>query len=380
MKVVELRWTPYALPFAAGVATAHGAWSAREGAIVQLRTGDGAIGAGDVAPLPSHGTADIAACLALLDDIAPRLLGAPIDDVLSRLDALIPDDAHFAPLRCALESAVLDATARGAGVSVARLLMADPLRAVWPARHVAVNALVDAASCAAAAAAAARARAAGFRDIKLKVGMAASIAGETARVAAVREVAGPAVRLRLDANGAWTEEQAVACIRALEPCAIDLVEQPIPPGEVAALRRVREAVRVPVAADESAAGLAAVRALIDAGAVDAVVVKLPVAGGPRRAREMVELATATGVASVVTSAFESGVGVAAALQLAATLPQPARACGLATLDLLADDLIVEPLRVVGGRMALPGAPGIGVTVDAPALARYAAGAERVVRA
>ncbi|MDE3094506.1 MAG: o-succinylbenzoate synthase [Chloroflexota bacterium] len=374
MKVVELRWTPYRIPFVAAVGTAHGAWSVREGAIVQLRTGDGAIGAGDVAPLPSHGTADIAACLALLDDIAPRILGTAIDDVPSRIDALVPDDAPFAPLRCALETALLDATARAAGVSVARLLTPDP------ARDVAVNALVDAAPCAAAAAAAARARAAGFRDIKLKVGMAASVAEETARVAAVRGAAGPAARLRLDANGAWTEEQAIARIRAMEPYAIDLVEQPIPPGDIFALRRVREAVPVPVAADEGAASLAAVRALIEARAVDAVVVKLPVVGGPRLAREMIALVTAAGVAPVVTSAFESGVGVAAALQLSATLPRPARACGLATLGLLADDLIAEQLRVDGGRMALPGAPGIGVTVDAPALARYAAGAERVVRA
>ncbi|MHB8514756.1 MAG: o-succinylbenzoate synthase [Dehalococcoidia bacterium] len=372
MRVVELRWTPYALPFTTAFATAHGGWRAREGAILQLRTDTGAIGAGDLAPLPSHGTAGGAACLALLDTLAPRLLGAAVDDLMSLVDALVLDRAPFAPLRCAIETAALDATARAAGVSVASLLSPQT------ASGVAVNALVDAAPCAVAAASAARAVAGGFRVIKLKVGMAGSAAEETARVAAVREACGPEVRLRLDANGAWTEEQAAERIHAVEQYGIELVEQPVPPGDIAALGRVRVAVRVPIAADESVTGVAAARALIDARAVDAIVVKAPVVGGPRPAREIIDLATRAGIAPIVTSAIESGVGVAAALQLAATLPRPVWACGLATLDLLADDVIVENLRITGGRMALPAAPGIGVTLDTLALARYSAGPERAV--
>jgi L-alanine-DL-glutamate epimerase-like enolase superfamily enzyme len=86
------------------------------------------------------------------------------------------------------------------------------------------------------------------------------------------------------------------------------------------------------------------------------------------------------VHTIVTSALDAGMGVAAALQLAATLPQPASACGLATLELLEDDLIAEQLKIRDGRMAVPDAPGIGVTLDERALVRYAAGPERVVRA
>ncbi len=206
------------------------------------------------------------------------------------------------------------------------------------------------------------------------------MAEEVARVAAVRDAAGPNVRLRLDANGAWTEEQAIATIRAIEQYDIDLVEQPVPPGDIAALHRVRAAVRIPIAADESVGGTDTVRALIDARAVDAIVVKLPVAGGVRRGAETCKLALGAGLGAIVTSALDCGIGVAAALQLAAMLPPASRGCGLATLGLLEDDLIVEELRIADGRMEVPRAPGIGVTLDEDALARYAAGAERVVRA
>ncbi len=373
MKLVELRCAPYAVPFAAEFATAHGGWRVREGAIVRLRTDTGVTGVGEIAPLPSHGAASNVECLSLLERIATRLLDEDIHALVAKMDALAGEGARYAPLRCGIETAALDAMARADGVSVAALMSQHA------ARDVAVNALVDAATCADASAAAARAVASGFRDIKLKVGIAGSIADEVARVAAVRDATGPDVRLRLDANGAWTEEQAIETICALEPYDIDLVEQPVPPGDPAALRRVRAAVGIPIAADESVIGIGAVHALVGARAVDAIVVKLPVAGGLYRGAKMAELAMRAGVGAIVTSALDCGIGVAAALQLAATLPPASRGYGLATLGLLEDDLIVEELPIVDGRMEVPRAPGIGVTLDEDALARYAAGPERVVR-
>jgi L-Ala-D/L-Glu epimerase len=77
------------------------------------------------------------------------------------------------------------------------------------------------------------------------------------------------------------------------------------------------------------------------------------------------------VECVVTSSMESGIGVTAALHVAAATPEMTLECGLATLDLLEDDLIVEPPRIEGGAMFVPGGPGLGVELDREALARYA---------
>jgi O-succinylbenzoate synthase len=189
-------------------------------------------------------------------------------------------------------------------------------------------------------------------------------------VAAVRDAAGPRVALRIDANGAWDVDTAIAMINAMEPYGIELVEQPVAAADVAGLRRVRDAVSVPVAADEAVTDAASAERLLAEGAADVLVVKPAVVGGLREARRIIELASVYGADAVVTSAFEAGPGVAAALHLAATLPRPARACGLATLELLADDLIERGPPVVDGRMVVPSGAGAGVTIDRAALARH----------
>jgi o-succinylbenzoate synthase len=373
VRLAELRWTPYALPFSRDFVTARGATRVREGAVVRVVTDDGVTGTGEIAPLPSHGTLALDAQLAMLESLADQLLGVETAELPSRLDVLLGARAGYGPIRCAVGTAALDAAADVAGVSLATQLSSAA------AASVRVNAVIDAASCADAAAAAGGTVARGFRDIKLKVGAAGDAVAEAARVAAVRAAVGPDVRLRLDANGAWSEDVAIATLRLLEQYGIDLVEQPVAVGDITSLVRVRRATGIPIAADESVSDAASVRALIDAAAVDAVVIKLPVVGGPLRAMEIAAIARAAGSDVVITSALESGIGLAAALHVAAAL-LPARACGLATLDLLEDDLIAGVLPVESGRISVPRGPGLGVCVDEGALARYAAGPERAVRA
>lgn len=375
MKLVELRWTPYALPFAAAFTTSRSRWSTREGIVLSMGTDTGASGTGEVASLPSHGTAPHAELLLALDEIARHLIGSAITDLARLVDELLGNSGggRSAPLRCGIEVAALAAEGCAAGVSVGQLLSphASP--------YVAVNAVIDAAGRQDVRAAAVRAVGRGFRNVKLKVGLTGHVPDEVARLAAMREAVGAGVRVTLDANGAWTEQQAMETLRALEPYNVDMVEQPVAVGDIGALRRVRDAVCIPIAADESVIGVESARALIGARAVDAVVVKLPVVGGPRHAMQIIQIAAAAGVAVTVTSALDSGIGVAGALHVAATLPQPAPACGLATLDLLEDDLIVEGLNIRDGRMAVPRTPGLGVTVDERAVSRFATGPERVMR-
>jgi len=178
---------------------------------------------------------------------------------------------------------------------------------------------------------------------------------EIARVAAVRAALGPAIRLRLDANGAWGVDEAIAIIRAVERYGIELVEQPAPVDDLAGLARVRAAVDTPIAADESVGGPEQARQVVEAGAADVLIVKPIPAGGLRRAREVIALAQAAGLRALVTTTIDSGVGVAAALHLAATLPAPPLACGLATGPLLVGDLIAAPLyaRAGAARSAWP---------------------------
>ncbi len=196
-------------------------------------------------------------------------------------------------------------------------------------------------------------------------------------MAAVRRALGPEVRLRIDANGAWRAEEAVSIIQALEEYGLEMVEQPVPAAEVEGMARVRAAVGVPIAADEAVTDLEAARRLLECGAADVLVVKAMVVGGPRPARRIAELAAAAGAAVVVTTSIDAGIGTAAALHLAATLPPDGPACGLATASLLVADIITRPLLAQGGRLELPQGPGLGIVLDEGKLARYG-GREREV--
>jgi L-alanine-DL-glutamate epimerase-like enolase superfamily enzyme len=159
-------------------------------------------------------------------------------------------------------------------------------------------------------------------------------------------------------------------IRALETYELEFVEQPVSPGNVEDLMHVREAVSTPIAADEDITDFDAVRRVLQLGAAQILVLKPMVVGGLSPARQIIELAQVAGAAVIVTTTIDAGVGVAAALHLAATLPHGSLACGLATGELLVSDLLVHPLAVRDGEMLLPEAPGLGIAVDEAELIHY----------
>jgi o-succinylbenzoate synthase len=197
----------------------------------------------------------------------------------------------------------------------------------------------------------------GFHTLKLKVG-AGSASGDLERVAAVRSAVGPAPRIRADANGAWSPDQARGRLEALAPLDLEFVEQPVAAGDVAGLARVRRDASVPVAADESACSETELRSVLDAHAADVVILKPSAIGGISRAWAAAELARAAGVKVVPTSFLDGAVAVLGALHLASSLPGQLPACGLATSALLENDLAPPPLPE-RGRLRVPTEPGLG---------------------
>lgn len=186
----------------------------------------------------------------------------------------------------------------------------------------------------------------GCTTAKVKVAEAGQSAGEeAARLEAVRAALGPTGRVRIDANGAWDVETAVARLRLLDRAAggLEYVEQPC--ARVEELAAVRRAVDVPVAADESIRRAEDPMAVVRAEAADVVVLKVQPLGGVRAALRVAE---ETGLPVVVSSALESSVGIAAGVALAAALPELPYACGLATVQLFERDVTDDPLLPVQG--------------------------------
>jgi L-alanine-DL-glutamate epimerase-like enolase superfamily enzyme len=170
-------------------------------------------------------------------------------------------------------------------------------------------------------------------------------------VAAVRAAAGSQMELRLDANGAWEVDEAVASINALAPAGLELVEEPV--HGVQAMRQVRDRVAVRVAMDETAGQPGSLTAKV----ADAVCLKVSRCGGISRLLAQAALVRASGADVYLASTFDGPLGIAAAVHCAAALKTTA-ACGLGTLALFADELTVLPVE--DGAIAVPAQPGLGV--------------------
>jgi len=196
-----------------------------------------------------------------------------------------------------------------------------------------------------------------------------TLADDIARIEAVRDALGPQGLIRIDANGAWDVDEALAAIVALDQAAggLEYVEQPVASVEDLAL--VRRRAGVPIAADESIRRAADPYRVRDLEAADIAVLKVQPLGG---VRACLRIAEDIGLPVVVSSAIESSIGIAAGVALAAALPELHHACGLATVQMLTDDVVAEPMLPVDGMLAVT-----RPEVDEVALARLAAGADRV---
>ncbi|MGH3517954.1 MAG: o-succinylbenzoate synthase [Haloechinothrix sp.] len=197
---------------------------------------------------------------------------------------------------------------------------------------------------------------AGCRTAKVKVAdHPESLAEDLARVEAVYDALGPEGAIRVDANGGWDIDTAIAHIRLLDKAAggLEYVEQPC--STIEELAAVRRQVDVRIAADESIRRAEDPLRVAVAGAADIAVIKCTPLGGVRRSLRVAE---AAGLPCVVSSALETSVGLAAQLALAGALPELDFACGLGTLSLLEGDVVPDAasLRPVDGYLPVPRTP------------------------
>lgn len=284
---------------------------ARDGVVLEIWDKEGRTGVGEASPLPGHSSESVADCVAALDDIALRVRdydagGWPLVPWLDALPAA----------RFAWESALCDLLARARKVSVATLLGGESRQSV--PRNAVVSSLAEAE----------QALSRGISTLKVKVGgKEREAAAEHKFLRSLRRELGDDFALRLDANGAYSPEQARERLRAFKELDPEFVEQPTAVKELVGLGRCA----VPWAADESlidaAKVPAQVEALLSAAGCAAWVLK-PAALGLRRARELALLAQGEGLGVVITHLLDGPIGLSAACELSLSLPLPPWACGL----------------------------------------------------
>jgi o-succinylbenzoate synthase len=340
---VRLEICPRRLRLRTPLRTAHGDVAERELLEVRLIAADGTVGAGQAAPLPSYDGVTIDDVQSALEDCRDALTAADSLPRSQTLDAC-RDAAVLPQALAAIDLALWDIEGRRAGQPVWRLLGAKQ------AGEIEVNALIVAEDRAGAAQQAAEAKAAGFRCVKVKVG----VGDDAGRLAAVRAAVGPEAKIRIDANGTWTPAEAVAALDKLAPVGIELCEEPT--HGVEALRAVQQQTQIPIAMDETTAAPGA----LASGATQLACLKLSRCGGIGGLLEAAAEARAAGTEVYLASTLDGPLGIAASLHAAAAI-RPQRPCGLATLDAFAD-LDPSPLAVLGGCLRVPDSPGLGARV------------------
>jgi o-succinylbenzoate synthase len=347
--VRSIRWRPFRLPMDAHFQAASGLLAAREGVLVQLEDTDGRRGTGEASPMEALDGGTVAAVIGLLE--------AHGADVVSDIESA-GDGPGATALRCALDVAMLDLRASAAGVPIAALFTDEP--APW----VHVNAVIGGGPPDEVSGYGLEALEAGYGVLKLKVGVA-SLGEDTKRVAALRE-AFPEATIRLDANCAWDEQTTLRAFEELYRYRIELLEQPTPADDIEGLARIREQAPMRIAADESVDTAERFDQLLELQAADLIVLKPMFLGGITPAFALAERAAERSISAFATTTFDSSIGIAASLHLAAALPTDA-AQGLGTGAHLGADVTASTLLPRAGRLALPAAPGLGVKPDPDAL-------------
>jgi len=313
----------------------------REGILLRLSGDDGSEGWGETAPLPGFSVESQSEAASQLRRLAGSMVGRevkedwvdPYGEFGRELDRVAPS------VRFGFELAVWNLYAPSSGRTLPEVVTPFP-RAVVP-----VNGLL-AGSPAEVLVEARRKSDAGYRSIKLKIGTR-TVAEDVALVRALGEGLGEDISLRLDANRLWDYEEAAEFVRGTAGVRFEYVEEPLADPE-----RLPDFVGefgVPVALDESLVGMEPEK--LEAFAV-AFVLKPTLLGGISRTLRAAGRAHRLGVTPVISSAYESGVGTAALVALAAGIGDRPVAAGLDTYRMMAEDVLETPLN-------LP-APSVGV--------------------
>lgn len=355
MLLEEIEVIPYSLPFREPYVTARGELRERKLILVRIR-GEGLEGLGETAALSLRGGASIDAIAAEIHERCwPALLDGGVDPTrIWSAIARCRNRGASAQALAGVDIALHDLAGRASGDPVWRLLGAIE------AKPVVCNATLPAANPAATRKMAEDWRAEGFRTFKLKVGLP----GDVTQVATVRQTLGPRATIRVDANGAWSVEDAAERLRAISEHGIELAEQPV--GTFEQMVDLQGLVQVKIAADESLISPFDARRARELGACQVAAVKVAKVGGIGAALGIAEI-----MPSYISSALEGPVGITAAAHVVQALAgregDAGVAHGLATERLFSATVgsgaVAERDELIVGER-----PGLGVEIDEEALA------------
>ncbi|MGD0658669.1 MAG: enolase C-terminal domain-like protein [Syntrophorhabdales bacterium] len=371
MRIDKIECLPVTCTFKKPFPMGGGAEKGPAGVIVKVYTDEGVVGIADTGGTSAwyRGESQDSIMSMINDIFGPAiLLGEDpfnIEKIVARMDIAARDNNQA---KAVIDYALHDIMGKALGVPVYQLLGGlttekVPLGFVLPAGPTDEVVSIGM-ECVRA----------GFRVLKLKVGFG-SAEDDVANVKALREAAGDAIQLFIDANGSWNYYQALMTLKKMEKYDLAMVEQPVPWWDVDGMARLRQKTGIPVFADESAVELKHLMEIVQKNAADGFFIKIPKAGGLLKAQKWVSIAKAAGLPVVCGCMMGSGLEAAAYTHLLVADEWMSKLVheNIGPLHVhdvydtvsapITDDIAMNVPRYENGYLYPPTGPGLGIELN-----------------
>ncbi len=366
MEIKDLKSTVVTVPYKEPFVWGWGANIDRTAVIIEISTDSGIKGFGEAVCL--HPSAETSR--SIVDSSKPFLVNEDphdIERIRNKLYGIGGWNMHRHTANWVIggiEMALWDIIGKAAGVPVYKLLGGAIRRKIPITRVIVIKKPKE---CAADAVKFAEQ---GYKTLKLKMGIDPERDIET--VKAVRDALPDKIKIRVDANEAWSPGTAIKIINKIEKYDIEFAEQPSLMSSLKEAARIRRGINVPLALNESAWGLFEILNIVREEAADILVFCPRMCGGLFEFKKSAAIAEAAGIPVVCHSAIELGIAASAHLHVLASTPNCLFAHDTGANALLADDIIMGGnLKVENGYYTVSDKPGLGIELDEKKVALYA---------
>ncbi|MDQ7849979.1 MAG: enolase C-terminal domain-like protein [Armatimonadota bacterium] len=366
MKIVHAVVTLTRIPVIRAHKMAIGTTLHQENVLLRLSTNDGLEGLGEAPHMVGvslKGESPATVLEMLRQRLLPAVFGrSPLDveAIQQAMDAAVPWNLRA---KSAVNLAVFDLAGKALGVPV-HVLLGGMVRAAVP-----LSWSIPITDFEAGVREAQEMVARGWRIIKVKLGRPQPDE-DVEMVGRIREAVGPGVRLRADANQAYSVKTAIRVARRLERYDVEFFEQPVAWWDLDGMAEVSRATELPIMADESATTVQDALEIARRRAAQILSIYVCSPGGILNSKKVATVAAAAGIAAYVGGALEGPVGAAAGLHFAASTPSVTYGCELGGQFLLQEDVAQTPLVFTDGALQVPTGPGLGVSLDWDRVRRY----------
>ena len=332
--------------------------------LVRIEADNGVVGWGEAASAPTMTGETVESMMAAIGYLTPALEGRPAEDIAGALAAMAARMYANSGAKAAVEIALHDLVGRATG-RPAYALLGGKLR-----DRMAVLGVIGTGELASDLREAEAKKAAGFAAFKIKVGIDRPLVdGERTR--RICQVLGRGALISSDANQGFSPDEAMQYVRAVADAGLDFFEQPVAADDLAGMAAVAAAAgKIAIGADEGIHSLEDIRRHHERRAARGASLKCIKLGGMRAVMAAGRLCAELGLSvNVSAKTGESSIACAAAMHIAAALPQIAWGLTL-TNEGLADDVTARPIRIERGHVTISDAPGLGIEVDEERVRRY----------